>query len=32
MKVMQVELTEDAIDLVRRKGGTVAVDWIPKYG
>ncbi len=29
---MQVELTEDAIELVRRKGGTVAVDWIPKYG
>ena len=29
---MQVELTEDAVELVRRKGGTVAVDWIPKYG
>ncbi len=29
---MQVELTDEAVDLVRRKGGTVAVDWIPKYG
>lgn len=29
---MQIELTDDAIELVRRKGGTVAVDWIPKYG
>ncbi len=29
---MQVEVTDDALHLVRKKGGTVAVDWIPKYG
>jgi hypothetical protein len=29
---MQVEVSDDAVDLVRRKGGIVAVDWIPKYG
>jgi hypothetical protein len=29
---MQVEVSDDAVELVRKKGGTVAVDWIPKYG
>ncbi len=29
---MQVEMTDEARELVRKKGGTVAVDWIPKYG
>jgi hypothetical protein len=29
---MQVEVTEGALELVRKKGGTAAIDWIPKYG
>lgn len=29
---MDIAMTDSAKDLVRQKGGTVAIDWIPKIG
>ncbi len=29
---MQVDISDQAMELVRKKGGTIAVDWIPKIG
>ena len=29
---MDLAMSESAKDLVREKGGTVAIDWIPKIG
>jgi hypothetical protein len=29
---MQIAMTNSAKELVREKGGTVAIDWIPKIG
>ena len=29
---MDIQVTEAAVDLVRRKGGTAAIDFIPPIG
>ncbi len=29
---MDLAISDTAIELVRDKGGTVAIDWIPKIG
>ena len=29
---MQIDLTTEAIDVIRRRGGTAAIDFIPPIG